>query len=217
MTRTIKICKCCDTAKLLDDFPKMSRNKDGLHSNCKQCINLINKLYRVKNRDKVLNARRKYVKKNKDQINRKRKENKSAKQIVSKRNYDAKYRAENRSKIKQNKREWEYKNRNNPVFKIKRNLRRRIHHALNGANKSNNTIELLGCSVDEFKIHLESQFQDGMTWENYGRSGWHIDHIKPCHTFDLTNPQHQKECFHYTNQRPLWAKDNLSRQRFNTN
>jgi hypothetical protein len=50
-----------------------------------------------------------------------------------------------------------------------------------------------------------------MSWDNYGIAGWHIDHIKPCCTFDLTDLEQQKQCFHYTNLRPLWAKDNLRR------
>tara|TARA_R110000751_G_scaffold131998_3_gene234420 strand:- start:438 stop:656 length:219 start_codon:yes stop_codon:yes gene_type:complete len=66
-------------------------------------------------------------------------------------------------------------------------------------------------------MHLEDQFQDGMSWENYGRpngdylEGWHIDHIKPCALFNLEDASQQKECFHYTNLQPLWAEDNLSK------
>ena len=91
------------------------------------------------------------------------------------------------------------------------NLRNRINGALGGINKSASTQELLGCSVDEFVSYLESKFTDGMTWENRGRSGWHIDHIRPCATFDLTDPEQQRQCFHYTNLQPLWAKQNLSK------
>ena len=61
----------------------------------------------------------------------------------------------------------------------------------------------------DLKLHLENQFVDGMNWNNYGKNGWHIDHIKPCASFDLTDPKQQKICFHYTNLQPLWAIDNL--------
>ena len=61
----------------------------------------------------------------------------------------------------------------------------------------------------ELKAYLELQFTDGMTWEN--RGNWHIDHIRPCASFDLTDPEQQKQCFHYTNLQPLWAADNLAK------
>jgi hypothetical protein len=67
----------------------------------------------------------------------------------------------------------------------------------------------LGCDVITFKKYLESQFKEGMNWNNYGRKGWHIDHIRPCSNFDLSNLEQQKQCFHYTNLQPLWWKDNL--------
>ena len=69
--------------------------------------------------------------------------------------------------------------------------------------------ELIGCSINELKAHLESKFQDEMTWDNYGNGGWHIDHKKPCQDFDLTDAEEQKKCFHYKNLQPLWAMDNF--------
>jgi len=88
-------------------------------------------------------------------------------------------------------------------------LRTRIYCALKGINKSASTIKLLGCSIKDFLVHLESQFEFGMTFKNYGL--WEIDHIKPCSKFDLTKPAQQRKCFHYTNLQPLWWKDNLSK------
>jgi len=83
--------------------------------------------------------------------------------------------------------------------------------ALSGTNKVASTEELLGCSFDVFVEHLQSQFKDGMSWDNRGRAGWHIDHIRPCASFDLSDPDQQRQCFHYTNMQPLWAADNLSK------
>jgi hypothetical protein len=75
--------------------------------------------------------------------------------------------------------------------------------------KNNRTIDLLGCSVSFLKGYLEEKFKDGMTWENHGE--WHIDHIKPCASFNLLDQEDQKKCFHYTNLQPLWAFENLSK------
>lgn len=72
-------------------------------------------------------------------------------------------------------------------------------------------MQLVGCSVTDLKKHLEKQFQPGMSWDNWGNDGWHIDHIRPCSSFDLTDPAEQVKCFHYTNMQPLWATDNLKK------
>ena len=67
---------------------------------------------------------------------------------------------------------------------------------------------MIGCSILELKQYLELKFKKGMTWDNYSFYGWHVDHIKPCASFDLTDIEQQKECFHYTNLQPLWCNDN---------
>lgn len=96
-----------------------------------------------------------------------------------------------------------------PAFKIMGALRCRTAAAIR--KKKSTTIELLGCSPNEFRKHLESLWTSGMSWDNYGPTGWHIDHIKPCASFDLTDPAQQKACFHWTNCQPLWAKDNFAK------
>ena len=80
--------------------------------------------------------------------------------------------------------------------------------ALRKNRKVTSVMNLIGCNIDELKEHLESKFVDGMTWENQGFYGWHIDHIIPCYFFHLDNIEEQKKCFNYTNLQPLWAKDN---------
>jgi len=96
-------------------------------------------------------------------------------------------------------------------YRIAENLRRRVSLALKGLNKSASTMELLGCTAQEFKIHIADKFDEKMSWDNYGIHGWHIDHIIPCSSFDLTDPEQQKKCLHYTNLQPLWAIDNLKK------
>ena len=85
--------------------------------------------------------------------------------------------------------------------------------ALDGKNKSKSTFELLGCSVDKFKVYLEGRFDDNMNWNNYG-SYWELDHIIPCSAFDLVNSDEQKKCFHYSNVRPLSVYENRQKSDF---
>lgn len=98
-----------------------------------------------------------------------------------------------------------------PCFRLETCLRTRMVHALRDRIKSATTLELLGCSAEQLKQHLEKQFQPGMTWENYGPKGWHIDHKKPCASFNLADPTQQRECFHFSNLQPLWALDNIKK------
>lgn len=95
-----------------------------------------------------------------------------------------------------------------PSFRLMERCRNRVYCALKGKDKSKKTQELIGCTWIELKEYLERQFQEGMSWENYGKEGWEIDHIKPCALFDLSEQSQQKECFHYTNLQPLWGIDN---------
>ena len=103
------------------------------------------------------------------------------------------------------------KYKNDINFKLHKQLRDRLYHALASNVKSDSTINLLGCSIDQLKSHIESQFTIGMSWENWSFKGWHIDHIRPYSSFDLSDPTQQKECFHYSNLQPLWAIDNLKK------
>ncbi len=98
-----------------------------------------------------------------------------------------------------------------PYFKLMENLRSRIYCVLKGRiKKSAKTLNLLGVkNISEIKLHLEKQFKNGMTWKNHGK--WHIDHIKPCASFDLTCPEQQLRCFNYKNLQPLWAFQNMSK------
>lgn len=95
--------------------------------------------------------------------------------------------------------------------KLLNNLKYRINSALSGKCKSSNTIDLIGCDVDFLKMWLESQFKPGMTWDNYGPV-WHVDHIRPCSSYDFTDWRQQKVCFNYTNLQPLFAKENISKR-----
>jgi hypothetical protein len=102
--------------------------------------------------------------------------------------------------------------RANPNQKLARLSRARLYQALKDqkAVKSAKTLDLLGCEVAFLRVHLESRFRDGMTWDNYGPH-WHVDHIKPCAKFDLTDPEQQRQCFHFTNLQPLLGPENIAK------
>jgi hypothetical protein len=166
------------------EFSPDRTRKDGLHHYCKQCVGINSKKYYQLNKEIRNEYGKKYYIDNKEKIIR------------------------NNSKYLLNKR------KSNISCKILDNLRRRVNHAINDNYKSKHTIELLGCSIKQLKNHLENKFAVGMSWDNYGRDGWHIDHIKPCASFDLSKPEEQKKCFHYTNLQPLWAKDNRIKNKY---
>ncbi len=91
-------------------------------------------------------------------------------------------------------------------------LQTRLKNAIQaqpGAKKIASTFALVGCSPADLRRHLETQFAEGMSWDN--RAEWEIDHIRPCSSFDLTDSEEQRKCFHYTNLQPLWKSDNRSK------
>lgn len=101
----------------------------------------------------------------------------------------------------------------NPNYRIASNLRSRLSKALRGIVKKSSAIEDLGCSLDDFRKYLESKFEPGMNWENYGNGieKWNIDHIEPLSKADLSNPEIQKRLSHYTNLKPMWHIENIKK------
>ena len=179
------------------------------------------KEYRLKNKEKIAKNKKEHYLKNEESIKKyrqeyslKNKENiakkKKAYSLNNKENiakYKKKYYLNNKEYLLKIRSAWDIKRRkNNPNYKLRNNLRSRIWSVLKGIHKSTSTMKLLGCSIDELWNHLESKFKPWMTKENYGL--WHVDHIKPCASFDLTCPVQQLACFHYTNLQPLSATDN---------
>jgi len=120
------------------------------------------------------------------------------------------YYQNNKDKINDTRRTWEKQKNNTDIdFKMKKYLRSRIYIAFTsrGLKKSNRTWKYIGCTSDFFRDWIEFQLYDGMTLENYGEY-WHIDHVKPCASFDLNNEQNVEECFSWKNMRPLRSNKN---------
>lgn len=207
----MKKCSTCQETKPYEEYHKTNRTKDGYKCDCKKCRSLSAKQFRVKHREKMLekekekrskesyqNYHKEYYDKNAEKL--KKYSKKSMKKLFDKNP------EEFRKKKRDYARELCQKNLNH---RLRGNLRHRMWGVLRGIHKSESSLQLLGCSIEEWKKHLESKFTEGMSWENYGK--WHIDHIIPCTFFDLTIKENQFKCFHYSNTQPLWAEQNISK------
>ena len=186
---------------------KLIEAKKTYYLENKDRINNYAKKRYEKNKDEINNQKKDYYEKNKDKINnQKKKYREKNKDKVAK--YMKEYAIENRGKLK----EYAYLKYNNDIsFKLRMRLRGRLVNAIKQNNKSGSAVEDLGCSIQELKDYLESKFTEGMNWDNWSKTGWHIDHIKPLASFDLTDPEQFKQACHYSNLQPLWATDNLSK------
>lgn len=227
-----KRCADCGNDRPLADFPRSKRYRLGRFCYCRFCQARRYKIWVKNNPDKKRAQRKRYrerhperVKllgrasylkhrdKNKEKANARQRDayhknlEKSRAYCREKRKrYVIKRRAYARKYIKE-------RGRCDPLFKIRRNLSSRLAHCLQGRLKSAPFWKLVGCSKEELRRRLQSAFKPGMSWKNYG-SVWHVDHIKPCIKFDLTDPAQQRACFHYTNLQPLFAQENLSKGDF---
>lgn len=93
--------------------------------------------------------------------------------------------------------------------RLSHGLRNRMNQAIKNGQKAGSAVRDLGCSIEHLRGYLAGQFETGMSWDNWSRDGWHIDHIKPLSSFDLTDPKQFRQAAHYTNLQPLWATENL--------
>jgi len=180
--------------KLREPFTKYSLANEDIRKQKR-------KIYRLNNKEKIKACKKKYRLANKGKIKGYPSNTKEKIKARGK-----KYRLANQPKRNAyitKKRKTDLK------FCITHKLRTRFSQALNGKVKSKRTLELLGCSPGFLIQHLEKQFKPGMNWQE--RHLFHIDHIRPCASFDLTIPEQQDQCFHYSNLQPLWANENFSK------
>lgn len=192
----MKTCSKCKQNKNWDEFNKVATRKDGHHPYCKSCRSIEKKDYRIKFKHELKISSAEYREKNKQRI------------IES----DKEYYLLNKERMKARATNYAKRRRQTDLlYNLVCNMRSRIWHALKARTKSDKSFNLIGCSKLFLREYLESLFQPGMSWENYGHKGWHVDHITPCAAFDLSDPDQQRKCFHYTNLQPLWAKDNLTK------
>lgn len=163
----------------------------------KEKIKKRDKIYQQRNKEKAKELHKKYYQHHKEKIKKRSK----------------RYAQNNKEKINRISRIYaKHRLLNDAIYKIRKNLRSRLWKAIkeSGGKKHARTMELVGCSIEFVKEHLESQFDSKMNWNNYG-SYFHIDHRIPCASFDLTNSEEQKKCFHWSNLQPLEGKENMSK------
>jgi hypothetical protein len=200
----MKLCKNCKANKPMEEF-------SAGRAQCKPCrkikfqnwakinknkIQQFNKLkwQKMKQDPAAVSKRKEWYEKNKSSM------------LIQKKEY---YRINKQKILLCHKAYERMKLKTDPIFRLQKNLRRRLNLALKDVFKDETTMKLIGCNLIELKTHLQNSFKEGMSWENYGK--WHIDHIKPISSFNLKNPKNQKLAMHYTNLQPLWAKDNMSK------
>ena len=213
MSEEIKTKKCsiCKEVKPFVSFHKKIDGKYGLKSLCKKCVKIQSKIYYDNNKEAQREKGRNTYLNNKESILKDRSEyykNNRNKILGQKKDYWIK----NKEKISKKSAKYrKTKMETDLEFRLVKKLKTRIIIAIKKqySKKAYSSIELLGCTPKEARIHLEKQFTKGMTWENHGK--WEIDHRIPCASFDLTNPDEQKTCFSYLNLQPLWKKDNRSK------
>jgi single-stranded DNA-specific DHH superfamily exonuclease len=234
-----KVCSKCKKEKPLSEYCPRATGKVKFSPVCKSCCAIINqekKKYKdewyQKNKKRIAEKQKEWKKSNRElYLKQKKESNKrayernkehileykrqwSANNIEKKKESALNYYRRNKKKIR------EYaccyskaRCKSDPEYRLRKNLRSGVRYALRkGELKSGRTLSLIGCSVAYLKTHIESQFKEGMSWDNYGLHGWHIDHIYPCAAFDLTKESEQKLCFNYSNLQPMWAEENRSKQ-----
>ena len=175
----MKKCSKCKIIKELNEFSKQKCKADGLRYHCKVCRSDYQKHFFKVNKVKMLAKNKEYYEANREIIQAK------------------------------NKTYWNNKYNNDMNFRLAKTLRSRLYEAIKNNQKIGSAIDDLGCSIEELKRHLESQFQGNMSWDNYGE--WHIDHIKPLCLFNLSDRIELTEACNYRNLQPLWAVDNLQK------
>lgn len=211
----IKVCNRCGKKLGIEHFYTSRHTPDGVRRECKKCGYEYNKRYREYRRKYLL----KYYRSEKYQnyLRKFRTSDKYKKyQELRKTPEFAAHRRNLAKTPEARKQKSEYlkkRKATNLHYKLTALLRNRLYQALKKNHKVGSAVKDLGCSVPELKIYLEKQFKTGMTWQNWTHTGWHIDHIKPLISFDLTKRDEFLRACHYTNLQPLWAKDNLRKDR----
>ena len=228
--RKNKVCTKCKGKKLVSEFSKDSSKKDGFRPSCKLCDSTQKKLNYTKNKHTILSKNKEWALKNPDKVKSiKERYRKSETFSLWKlenadrvRDLRRNWRLKNPQKVSESKKRWNHSQTNkeyqkkykqkrmqeDSLYKLRENISSLIRNSivLRGYRKNGTKVEcILNCSIETFRDHIEAQFTEGMSWDNYGE--WEFDHIIP-----NSSGKSEEEIFllnHYTNFQPLWKLDNI--------
>lgn len=207
----MKRCTKCKVEKDVSNFHPDTRYRSGLFPICRECRNAQRRQYDIAYRktDKRKAMKKAWYQSEKGKEYRRQYEKKYAltekrQSLMHRHRHTDRYREVIRVNVQK-------KRATDLQFRLTLSLRSRLIHAVRTGQKNGSAVRDLGCSIAEFKKYIESKFQIGMTWKNWSRSGWHLDHIVPLASFDLTKREQLLKACHYTNIQPLWAKDNFKK------
>ena len=206
--KTKQCTKCGEVKSFSEFYERASGSRRIPKSYCKSCEKAYSKEWFRRNTEKTSLRRKEYYEQNAEKENLRSKE--WYQQNVEKKKAHSKaHSKENRGKINERLKK---RYANDPLYKLSRTIRSHAQRLSNAVKqkKERRSLEYLGCTLEEFKAHIESQWEEGMCWENHAVDGWHLDHKKPIDWF-VKNSDDPYEANHYTNFQPLWAKDNMSK------
>ena len=193
-----KICSKCQEEKEVCEFYKHSKNPNIYRGQCKKCMNESSFDYNKKN-SKIISEKGKQFRLENPEINKE-------KCRMYKKNNPEHFKKW-LDKNKEHRKKYINEYNSDPKNKIKNSLRSRINQLLNKQYNNPKTLNLVGCDYEFLMEYIENKFTKGMSWDNYGYYGWHLDHIIP-----VSSAKTEKDVYklyHYTNLQPLWAEDNL--------
>lgn len=209
---TLKRCPHCKQNKPRTEYYKDKSEKDGLRAYCKPCSRYLkNEWLKRRGFAKKRKSEREWRKANSERMRliRKKEYKKHRGKYLE---YSRKHRKEHRSRDREYYRDYHRKKKKCDIqYRLRKGIRTRARDAVGRGVKAGSAVKDLGCSIEELKAHLEAQFKPGMTWGNWSYEGWHIDHIKPLASFDLTDRKQFLQACHYTNLQPLWAEENMKK------
>jgi hypothetical protein len=197
------ICRKCGIEKELCEFDFNLKRKNGYSTKCKECRREYHRDYKLKNPEKTKERTKKFY-----WDNHEKELNRSREKHIRFKDNEVEYRKKNRKLISEREK---LRYQNDHLYRLKVNLRNRTKLFLksNEISKTNSTFDIVGADSKTIKDYIEKQFTEGMTWENYGYYGWHIDHKIPLSSAKTVEEVY-KLC-HYTNLQPMWSYDNFKK------